>query len=162
MIRIIKIEDIDGKEIKKENIKKGMIVIITKSNGIKEVHQASKDFDSSRKDWWYILRKKIILGKSMPECMRRAPDSCNTGLLSQPIYHYLDRPGSKRVTVIGKQDLVYIIHLRLWSEIPDIMPESVSDTTAERHQPFLITFSTYQKTVLPEIYVINFEPNKFG
>ena len=63
MIRIIKIEDIDGKEIKKENIKKGMIVIITKSNGIKEVRQASKDFDSSRKDWWYILRKKIILGK---------------------------------------------------------------------------------------------------
>jgi hypothetical protein len=61
MINAIKIEDLDGNIISKEDIKKDMEVIITWENGRKCIYQAKKDYDPNDTDWRKILGKQIIL-----------------------------------------------------------------------------------------------------
>ena len=61
MPNITKIEDLDGNEISKKDIKKGMDLIITWDNGSKAIYKANKDFNPNDKDWFKILGKRIIL-----------------------------------------------------------------------------------------------------
>ena len=60
MPKVIKIETLDGKLLSKEDIKKGMDVVITWSDGKKCVYRVKKDYNTND-DWSDILSKKIIL-----------------------------------------------------------------------------------------------------
>lgn len=57
----IKIEDLDGNIISKEDIKKDMEVIITWNDGKKCIYKANRDYNPNDNDWEKILGKKIIL-----------------------------------------------------------------------------------------------------
>ena len=60
MLNIIKIKDIDGNILSKNNIKKDMVIIITWNNGRKCIYQTKKDY-TLNDDFHKILGKKIIL-----------------------------------------------------------------------------------------------------